>query len=183
MKGKNYHDGIVTKSSDGKFSASYLNHRSGKPYQALAGQGYGFKTEREAESAIDRANGAQDEYLSRVDAVTYDEIRELAQGRLNVKWYRPTFWGARDEVLRVIYVGSSYILSISNHGSSVYISSSDTDCQFIFTATGDIFGQSKAWAQRFEAPVSDTPAHCHYCGQEASGSGFFDESVCSECGG
>ena len=172
----NYHEGRIEEYGDG-FAASYLCRRVGKPYQAVAGRG--LATIEEAKTAIDKAVGAQAEYLSRVDAVTYEQVRTLDRG---ATWYKPSFWGSRDEVLRVVYVGERYILSI-DQSNSVYLSAGNADCEFAFTAQGDIFAEAKAWTERFESQPAEVSDTCHYCGQPATGTGFFGEAACAECGG
>jgi hypothetical protein len=177
---KHYHDGVIRVNQDGKFSASYLNRRlGGKPYQATAG--YGFETIEDAKAAIDRENGAQEEYLSRVDAVDYESAKAL--NRVGATWYKPSFGtGGRREILRVVYIGDRYLLSVSE-SSAVYLSMGNGDCEFAFKATGDVHEQARRWAKRFEAPVDEADPVCHYCGMSASGTDFFGSPACEGCGG
>ena len=175
-----YHDGQIQQTSDGKFSAAYLCKRlGGKPYQALAGHGHGYETVDDAKIAIDEANGAQKEFLSRVSAVNYDNVHKMG---LNSTWYRPKFWGESD-IIRVVHVGKSYILSTDEH--DVYLSQSNSDCEFVFhlDANMDIFTQAKRYANWFENAKSKDSNSCHYCGSLAVATGFFGEPVCAECGG
>ena len=113
-----------------------------------------------------------------MDAVDYETVREKGVG---AKWYRPSFWGPRDEVLTVVYVGERYILS-KNSAGNVFLSAGNADCEFAFRSNGNAQAEARAWARRFEAPI-EMPDTCHYCGMPAVSLGFFGEPVCEECGG
>lgn len=170
-----YHEGKVTEAQDGTYTASYLCKRQGgKPYYALAGQGYGYQSMDEAKSAIDEANGAQAEYLKRFDVMTYNEARKRGVG---THWPRPNFGVGEVEVLTVAYVGRSYI--VSRLSGNLYLSMGDADCQAIGQ---DSPGEVQAFVKNFEAPSKPADT-CHYCGMPAKATSFFDEPVCNECGG
>lgn len=170
-----YHDGVIRSTSDGKFSAAYMCRRMHDPYQAAAGY---FETVDDAKAAIDQANGAQSEYLSYVDAVSYEQVRKLSIG---ARWYKPKFWGpAKNVVLRVVHIAPSFILSTD--GSIVYLSMGNADCQraFVFGTNADIYTQVAAWVKQFNTPI-ETPTTCHYCGQPATEFNLFDVLACNEC--
>jgi hypothetical protein len=169
-----YHEGEIKKTKDGTYTASYLCKRSGKPYQALAGQGRGFESEAKAKAAIDEANGEQQEYLGRFDAMTYKAAHKRGMG---TRWPRPSFWGQADEVLTVAHVGRSYL--VSRCGGNLYLSMGDADCECIGPDTA---GAVQAFVKNFESPVKVANS-CHYCGMAATGINFFGEPVCRECGG
>lgn len=50
-----YRNGYIMADSNGTYSASYLNTATDRPYQALAGLGYGFESVEAARVAIDEA--------------------------------------------------------------------------------------------------------------------------------
>jgi hypothetical protein len=104
----------------------------------------------------------------------YREARRRGAG---TRWIKPAFWPPYDEVAVVVHVGKSYILSA--YKDMIYLSMGNADWQYVCENDPR---QIERFVKRFEAPIQTSDA-CHYCGQPATSFGFFDEPICSECGG
>lgn len=61
-----YRSGHIMTAANGTYSASYLNTATDRPYQALAGQGYGFESIEAAQAAIDAAIAALESPVMRL---------------------------------------------------------------------------------------------------------------------
>jgi hypothetical protein len=163
--------------SNGKYTATYTCKRNGKPYKALAGQGYDYETAEQAQQAISKAEQEQDAFISAVDALNFEQALTKNVGST---WYRPVFWGEPD-IATIVYNGGHYLLS--QIGNSVFLSMGSAEFEFSFNVNQDAITEAAAWAKRFEAPVVAATNSCHYCGCKTSKLGFFGERACSECGG
>jgi hypothetical protein len=160
---------------NGTYSATYTCRVNGKPYEALAGQGYDFDTAEQAQQAIDQANREQDAFISAVDALDYEHAITEPVGST---WYRPVFWGD-PEIATIVYNNGRYLLSQIDE--QVYLSMGSADFEFAFSVHQNAVAEAASWAKNFETPAAELNA-CHYCGCKATKLGFFGEPVCSQCG-
>ena len=163
---------MITKTSDNRYSATYTCYLTGKPYQALAGDGY-YSNVEDAVAAVVAAELRQAEIIAAVDHLTYEAAKN---GKVGDTWYHPVYWGEL-KIAQIVHIGETYILSAE--GKNVFLSQGAGDWQYVFTSDNALH-DAIAWARAFEAPavVSKT---CHYCGQRAVGFGAFDEPICEGC--